>query len=279
MSEKYNITRKGVTKFDPDTAKVLPISTGRKRYKAWSVARSYNGLEIEINAFESLNGYDYIALFQMIDDYQKNHEGWEYQCKMQIDNESERILMRREFDLSHICKQRGIDTHKNNRKSIAKSFERWYKAELIYKYDDSEPIHTRYIFEYRIDKDYKKMTIVANVNFLELCIKNGMAMNWERLARYGKSQYGLELDIYLQFRAIQYGKKAKKYKYPDVIKEETLFNHTGIDGEVSDIREKRRKLKQAFDKFNEIVGIRYIYDKDERKWIKEGYKRYIDNKK
>jgi len=197
--------RKGIIKFDPDTAKTLPISTNRKRIKFWIVEREYNGLTLSIQAFESLNAYDLIALFQMLDDYSKNNEKWEYQGTMQINNEIKRILKKRNFDLKELCKQRKISTNKNNRKSISESFERWYKAELIYKYKEENPteIHTRYIFEYEVDKNFEKMTIVANTNFLDFCLKNGMAMNWERLIKYGKSYYGLQLDIYLQFNTIK----------------------------------------------------------------------------
>jgi hypothetical protein len=271
MEKKSKIQRKGIIKFDPDTAKVLPISTNRKRTKAWIVERVYNGLTLSISAFESLNAYDLIALFQMLDDYSKNNNEWEYQGKMQIDDESERILMKRTFNLKNLSKQRGISTHKNNRKQIAESFKRWYQAELIYQYEGDTPIHTRYIFEYKVDENYENITIVANTNFLDLCLHNGMAMNWERLIKYGKNYYALQLDIYLQFRAIAYGKKIKKYAYPNTIHEETLFNHLGIEHEVRDIREKRRKTKQAFEKFKEITGIEYIYNKTERVWIKKTY--------
>jgi len=271
--------RKGIVKFDPNTAKTLPISTNRKRIKFWMVEREYNGLTLSIQAFESLNAYDLIALLQMLDDYSKNNYTWEYQGTMQINDETKRILKKRKFDLKELCKQREISTNKNNRKSIAESFERWYKAELIYKYKENQvEIHTRYIFEYEVDKNFEKMTIVANTNFLEFCLENGMAMNWERLIKYGKSYYGLQLDIYLQFNAIKIGKKNKKYTYPNIIREETLFKHLGINEEVKDIREKRRKVKQAFQKFEEITGQRYIYNKLERKWLKESYLNYIKDR-
>ena len=272
--------RKGIIKFDPDTAKTLPISTNRKRIKFWIVEREYNGLTLSIQAFESLNAYDLIALFQMLDDYSKNNEKWEYQGTMQINNEIKRILKKRNFDLKELCKQRKISTNKNNRKSISESFERWYKAELIYKYKEENPteIHTRYIFEYEVDKNFEKMTIVANTNFLDFCLKNGMAMNWERLIKYGKSYYGLQLDIYLQFNTIKIRKKNTKYAYPNIIKEETLFQHLGINDEIKDIREKRRKVKQAFQKFEEITGQKYIYNKLERKWIKESYFNYLQER-
>ncbi len=270
--------RKGIVKFDPDTAKTLPISTNRKRKIGWIVERKSNGLTLSIKAIESLNAYDLIALFQMLDDYSKNNEKWEYQGTMQIDNERERILKKRSFDLKELCKQRGILTKKANRKSIAESFKRWYQAELIYKYEGDAPIYTRYIFEFKVDENYEKIDIVANINFLELCLQNGMAMNWERLNKYGKSYYGLQLDIYMQFRAIAYGKKYKKYKYPDILKEETLFNHLGINDEIKDIKHKREKVKQAFQKFEEVTGQKYIYNKSERKWIKESYLKYIQEK-
>jgi len=281
MAKNTNMTRKGIVKFDPDTAKVLPISTGRTRTKGWTAERTYNGLTISIEAFESLNGYDLLALFQMLDDYQKKPKEWKYQGKMQIDDESERILMRREFDLKQLCKQRNISTHKNNRKSIAESFDRWYKAELRYQYENQSEIKTRYIFEYKIDKEFNKAIIVANTNFLDLCLKSGMAMNWERLTKYGKSQYGLELDIYMQFRAIQITGKKGKYRYPNVVKEQTLFNHIGIEREVRDAKEKRRKLKNAFDKFYEVAGQKYILQKldDEYKWINENYLKYLEKKR
>ena len=63
----------------------------------------------------------------------------------------------------------------------------------------------------------------------------------------------------------------RKYVYPNIIKEGTLFLHTGIEHEVKELKHKREKLKQAFKKFKEITGIEYIYDKKERKWIKKSY--------
>ncbi len=281
MQNSNTIQRKGIVKFDPDTAKTLPISTNRKRTKSWIVEREYNRLTLSIQAFESLNAYDLIALFQMLDDYSKNNEKWEYRGTTKFgSNDFERKLVYRKFDLKELCKQRNILTKKTNRKSIAESFERWYKAEIIYK-RKNDVTKTRYIFEFKVDTNYNYIEIVANANFLDFCLQNGMAMNWERLIKYGKNYYGLQLDIYMQFRAIAYGKKVKKYKYPDVIKEETLFQHLGINDEIKDIREKRRKVKQAFEKFEEITGQKYIYDKLERKWIKESYLTHIQkqNKK
>jgi hypothetical protein len=270
--------RKGIVKFDPDTAKTLPISTNRKRINFWMVERVYNGLTLSIQAFESLNAYDLIALFQILDDYSKNKEKWEYKGTTSFrDDDFERILMYRKFDLKELCKQREILTKKANRKSIAESFERWYKAEIIYK-RKNDVTKTRYIFEFRVDTNYNYIEIVANANFLDFCLENGMAMNWERLIKYGKNYYALQLDIYLQFRSIQHGKTNKKYKYPDIIKEETLFQHLGINEEIKEIKEKRRKTKQAFKKFEEITGQRYIYNKLERKWIKESYLNYLKEK-
>ena len=263
------ITKKGIVKFDPDTAKTLPISTNRKRTKGWVVEREYNGLILAIEAFESLNAYDLIALFQMLDDYSKNFELWQEIGEIH-DDDFVRKLMQREFSLNILCKQRDIKTDKRNRETIAKSFERWYKTELIYKRTD-HITKTRYLFEYKVDKDFKTITIVANTNFLDFCLTNGMAMNWARLVKYGKNYYALELDIYLQFRSIQYGKKTKKYSYPNTINEKTLFKHLGIETEVKDYREKRRKVKQAFKKFEEITGIKYFYDRKERKWFKNSY--------
>ena len=278
MQNSNTIQRKGIVKFDPDTAKTLPISTNRKRIKSWIVEREYNRLTLSIQAFESLNAYDLIALFQMLDDYSKNNEKWEYRGTTKFGSDDfERKLVYRKFDLKELCKQRNILTKKTNRKSIAESFERWYKAEIIYK-RKNDVTKTRYIFEFKVDTNYNYIEIIANANFLDFCLQNGMAMNWERLSKYGKSYYGLQLDIYMQFRAIAYGKKTKKYKYPDVVKEETLFKHLGIDEEIKDIREKRRKVKQAFKKFKEITGQKYIYDKSERKWIKESYLKYTQEK-
>jgi len=262
--------RQGVVKFDPDTAKTLPISTNRKRTKAWSVEREYNGLTLSINASESLNGYDLIALFQMLDDYSKNNEQWTKTGEIQLNQEAKRVLAKRTFDLKELCRQRGILTKKANRKTIAESFRRWYQAELVYNYNDKPPIHTRYIFEYQADKDYKTMSVVTNTNFLNFCLQNGMAMDWGRLTKYGKSYYGLQLDIYLQFRAIRYSNKTKKYAYPNVVKEETLFKHLGINAEVKEIKHKREKVKQAFRKFKEITGVKYSYDPIKRTWIKKG---------
>ncbi len=281
MQNSNTIQRKGIVKFDPDTAKTLPISTNRKRKKAWIVERKYNKLTLSIQAFESLNAYDLIALFQMLDDYSKNNSSWEYigTTKFRSDD-FERKLVYRKFDLKELCKQRGILTKKTNRKSIAESFERWYKAEIIYK-RKNDVTKTRYIFEFKVDTNYNYIEIIANANFLDFCLQNGMAMNWERLTKYGKNYYALQLDIYMQFRAIKFGKRKNKYKYPDILKEETLFNHLGIDEEIKDTREKRRKVKQAFQKFKEVTGQKYIYDKLERKWIKESYLNYLQeqNKK
>ena len=270
-SNNLDIERKKIVKFDSQTAKVLPISTDRKRTKGWEVERTINNLKIKIKAYESLNAYDLISLFQMLDDYQHNKEKWIFQGTIKLEDETERILMKREFLLKDLCNEREISSNKNNRATIAKSFERWYRAELLYYYDDEEPINTRYIFEFKIDKDINKLIIVANANFLDFCLKSGMAMNWGRLLKYGKNYYGLQLDIYLQFNAIKIGKKNKKYAYPNVIREETLFLHTGIENEVKKLKHKREKLKQAFKKFKEITGIDYIYDKKERKWIKKSY--------
>jgi len=279
-AKKSKQQRKGIIKFDADTAKLLPISTDRKRKEGFIETREGNDLSITIKAPESLNYYDLITLFQALDDYSKNNDKWEFQGKMQIDKETERILKKRTFDLEELCIQRGISVHKNNRKSIANSFERWFNAKLIYRYEDEDkPISTRYIYEYEVnEKKYDKLTIIANANFLDLCLQDGMAMNWERLIKYQKNYYAIALDIHLQFRAIAYGKKTKKYKYPDIIKEETLFKATGIDNDVKEIREKRRKLKQAFKKFEEVTGQKYIYDKLERKWIKESYLKFVKEK-
>jgi len=273
------IQRKGIIRFDADTAKLLPISADRKRKEGFKETRETNNLSITIKAPESLNYYDLIALFQMLDDYSKNNNKWKFQGKMQIDEESERILKKRIFSLKDLCIQKGLSTHKNNRKSIADSFERWFNATLIYQYEDEDkPIKTRYIYEYEIDeKKYDELTIIANTNFLDMCLRDGMAMNWDRLLKY-KSYYAMGLDIHLQFRAIMYGKKTAKYTYPNIIKEETLFKAAGIDTDVKEIREKRRKLKQAFEKLEKVTGQKYIYDKLERKWIKESYLKFIEEK-
>ncbi len=115
------------------------------------------------------------------------------------------------------------------------------------------------------------MTIIANTNFLDMCLSGGMAMNWGRLMAY-KSYYAIGLDVYLQFRSIKYthGKKTK-YAYPNVIKEETLFKHIGVEDEIKNLKHKREKVKKAFQKFEEVTGIKYIYSRLERKWIKESY--------
>jgi len=278
MQKEISKQRKGIIKFDADAGKLLPISANRKRKIGFIEKREGNNLSITIKALESLNYYDLIALFQMLDDYSKNNDKWEFQGKMQIDEETERILKKRTFDLKELCKQRGTTTHKNNRKTIAESFKRWYQAELIYKYAEDNPINTRYIFEYKVDENLEKMTIVANTNFLDLCLENGMAMNWDRLVKYREHYYAIGLDIHMQFRAISYGKKTKKYAYPNVVKEETLFKATGIDNDIKEIRHKREKLKKAFEKFEEVTGQKYIYDKLERKWIKEGYLKFIKEK-
>jgi hypothetical protein len=283
MANSNNKTqRKGIIKFDPGTAKTLPISTNRKRTNAWSVEREYNGLVMSIQAFESLNAYDLIALFQMLDDYSKNKSKWENRGKTKFsDNDNfERILMYRKFDLKELCKQRNILTKKINRKTITESFDRWYKAEIIYK-RPNDMTKTRYIYDFKVDKEYNFIEIIANSNFLDFCLQNGMAMNWERLTKYGKNYYALQLDIYLQFRSIKFNKQKNKYAYPNTIKEETLFNHLGIETEIKDLRHKREKVKQAFSKFKEITGQKYIYNKVEKKWIKENYLNKIkeENKK
>ena len=269
--QKNSKTENNIIKFDSDTSRFLPISAVRKRKLGFIEKRENDNISITIKALESLNYYDLIALFQMLDDYSKNNSAWKYQGTMQIDEESERILKKRTFDVKELCNQRKISTNKNNRESITDSFERWYKAELIYQYSDENIINTRYIYEYKVDKKLEKMTIIANTNFLDMCLNSGMAMNWGRLTKY-KNYYAIGLDIYLQFRSIKYtNKKKTKYAYPNIIKEETLFNHLGINDEIKNIYHKREKTKQAFQKFEEVTGIKYIYDSKERKWLKENY--------
>ena len=278
QNSNNSIQRKGIIKFDPETAKTLPISANRKRKIGWIAERKYNNLTLSIKAFESLNAYDLIALFQMLDDYSKNNKNWEHRGTTRFGaDDYERILVYRKFDIKELCKQRNISTNKNNRKSITESFERWYKTEITYK-RQTYTTKTRYIFELKVNEEYNTIEIIANKNFMDFCLKNGMAMNWERLTKYGKSYYGLQLDIYIQFRAISYGKKNKKYKYPNIIKEETLFKHLGIDEEIKEIKHKREKVKQAFKKFEKITGQKYIYDNLEKKWIKENYLNFIKEK-
>jgi len=271
---KQQIQKKGMVKFDPDTAKTLPISTLRKRIKGWSVEREYNGLKLSIEAFESLNSYDLITLFQMLDDYSKKRDLWEDKGSMKLSDDEERKLVYRKFNLKELCLQRNILNKKANRKSISDSFKRWYKTEIIYKYPN-QTLNTRYIFEFKVDDNFNEIEIIANAQFLDFCLQeNKMVMNWGRLIEYGKNYYALQLDIYIQFRTIKYGKTKNKYTNPNIIKEETLFNHLGIGEEIKDLKEKRRKSKEAFKKFKEITGIGYIFDNKEEKWIKENYRKY-----
>ena len=269
-----NIDNK-LVKFDPLIIRAFPSSTGRKRIENWSAEREYNGFIIEIKAPVSLNGYDYIAFFQMLYDYSINKNKWKYQGSLRIDDETERILMKRTFDLTKLAEERGLTKNKNNRESISRAFHRWFQAELTYKYKEEQEdieIKTRYIYEYKIDKKKQKITITANTSFFDDCLNGGMLMNWGRLLKYRNNNYALELDIYLQFNSIKYmhGRK-RKYAYPNVVREETLFNSIGLDNEIKYLKHKREKLKKAFQKFEEVTGIKYIYSRLERKWIKESY--------
>ena len=280
--EKNILLREGIIKFDPLSAKLLPISANRKRKKGWEVYRVYQDKIVKIKAFESLNGYDFVTLFQLIDDYIQNNEEW------QVENEKSKFIKRR-LNLKDLCKQRGILTKKANRKTIADSIDRWYKAEILYtskkkmKVPKEErkkyPIFkTRYIFEFGCDENFEEAEITANKDFIEFCIRAGMAMNWRRLVNYGKNYYAIQLDIYLQFSSILYNKKHKKYKYPDIVREETLFLSLGVNEDVKELRHKREKVKQAFKAFEKETGVKYIYDKKERKWIKESYLKYLQEK-
>ena len=268
-------TRQGIIRFDSVTAKLLPVSMGRKRYNNFVANKIWKDFEIEITANESLNGYDMITLFMLIDDYQQNLSKW-----TKAGNIDGRPILKRTLDLKELCYIKNIKTDKNNRKTIYKAIRRWYEAEITYKFKNNTEQNSRYIFELKVDKNtYNKIEINVNQKFMDFCIKNGMTMNWKRLLNYKQNYYAMNLDIFLQFNT----KPVKnKYYYKDVFLEETLFNHIGLSDDVKDIKHKREKLKRAFDEIYKKLKVKYVFvagkGTEENKWCKESYLKYIENK-
>lgn len=267
-------------RIDADTIHTLPLSSSRQRTKNYLSSRRFGDLAMTMKAPESLNAYDLITLGQLLQHYQESPDKWEDAGEMKIDDTGAvRHLIRTNLDLAKMAKQRGLSSHKHNRKTIFESIYRWFQAELLYKYDGESVIRTRYIFEFteKIDEEgrFRDVKIIANQNFFDLCLHEGLVFNWRRLASYGEKFYSVQLDAYLQANKIKIN---GGYAYRNVLREETLFKALGLNNTNMKEWDKREKLKSAFNTIEKAGLPRYLYDRENRRWVRSSHKMGLENK-
>jgi len=258
-------------RIDADAIHTLPLAASRQRIPMYENSRKFGDLTMTMKAVESLNAYDLITLGQLLQDYQESPESWSDAGVMRIDDSgAERTLIYKKLDLAQMAKEKGLSSHKHNRQTIFESISRWYRAELMYQYDNESVIHTRYVFEFKENVDAEGMCrevdIVVNQNFFDLCLKEGLVFNWRRLVGYGDKFYAVQIDAYLQSNKV---KIKNGYAYRSTIKEETLFKVLGLDKTHMKQYTKRAKIKRAFAAIEKAGLPKYLLDAENKRWVRE----------
>ena len=270
-NQKDNCYKNEHCRIDADTIHTLPLTSSRQRIPLYENSRKFGDLTMTMKAVESLNAYDLITLGQLLQDYQENPTSWGDAGVMRIDDSgAERNLIYKKLDLGQMAKDKGLSSHKHNRQTIFDSITRWYRAELMYQYDNESVMHTRYVFEFKEDVDAegtcREVDIVVNQNFFDLCLKQGLIFNWRRLVGYGDKFYAVQLDAYLQSNKV---KTERGYAYRSTIKEETLFKALGLDRTHMKQFTKRAKLKGAFKIIEEAGLPKFLLDIKNKRWVRE----------
>jgi hypothetical protein len=184
------------------------------------------------------------------------------------------IVLKRTLNIADMVKSRKLRNQKENRETILKSIDRWYKSVLKFtNLETGAEQNTRYIFQFT-NEDPKKITdvvIFVHKVFLEFCLKNGLMFNFKRLLLY-KNSYAQLLDAFLQGTKTV-GTKKGCYRYRQSYKEDLLLQAVGLTDSEYDRYERRKRLKIAFLELSKIGGLPvYVFDKVNTQWVRNDFK-------
>ena len=252
----------GITKFAPFILKTMPFSAGKDRKDILNVKGKWGEKKVQYVADEMLNGYDLITLAQVAQHFQKK------EFKQQIINfkNSKIKVFELEFKMKEMLFERGVKNDLKARKTLLESFSRLFS--LHYKIiDGNKKISSHFIYRTEEDiKGYSNITILAEENFINVCQEFGILLNFERLCKYGRKNYAILLDAYLQATK----ESTKGFPYKKTYKNEDLLKVLGLEKQRKD--KQMTHLKGAFAELYKNGNLpKYVYVKFENKWIREDY--------
>lgn len=245
---KKNRTTKA--KIDSFLVHAMPFVPTRARESDFEITRSWGEKRIKIKSDETLNFYDLISILQLLQDYILNKKKYKSIEIGERDDKLEAFWFPVELDAFVL--KRGVENDINNRKTIYKSLERLFKMEIEIGGKGDPPRKTRFIYDLKPNKDFTKAVGFVNKLFYDFCLENGMVINIDRLISYKENGYAVILDTFIQ-------STEKGYKrYPEGL----LFGKLNLNETKMSIKDKRKKLKRAF----ETTDKNFRYDKKSHCW-------------
>jgi hypothetical protein len=239
----------------------LPFVPSRKRSKGFEINRAWGNWELNIKAWETLNYYDLITLLLISRAYAEG----EYKDISKSNDDRRRVRVT--LDLSKLVKDRGVMNKATNRRTMLKSLLRLQGVNLTFKTEGST--QTSWLFsDVKADDKNISIEIDANARFLELCIRNGVLINWKRLAGYGDDGVAIIFDAFLQGTKVKHG---KGWVYRDWISEEEAFELIDPEG-AQETKELRRQSQKAFELMHDAGLPEYAYDKVYKRWRREDFR-------
>ena len=252
-------TKQNYSKLHHKIVHALPFVPSRKRQKGFEITRHYGNWSLTLKAWETLNYYDLITLLLMVRKYIER----DFEVKGKHDG---RKLIAMKFDLTTLTKERELSNQFNNRKTLAKSFLRFKRVDLEFRYPDGSMVSSWLVYEVKADeKSWKTVEVLMNERFLEYCVDAGILLNWKRLSKYKDNGVAVILDAYLQ--GVKQ-RKGKSWKYRDWIDEKTVFKL--IDPNSSQkSHHLKEQAKEAFSLMHDNGLPFYRYNNVYKRWERE----------
>jgi hypothetical protein len=263
------------TKLDYKTLNLMPFVPTHNRKKDFELTTKWGNTELFIKAPESVNTYDLVTLMFITKAYLKHN----WYAGYIGEGEEKREIAGLELDLEQVCRERQINNEKNNRNTILKSIARLSHIDLLFTTNKEKEIMTKYIYEIRYDKSYKKVKIYANKRFIEFIISKGILINlsdFVKLEKISKESKDTNQKERVNYAILLYAflNGTKEYRgknlwWREKYSEELLFNVTKLSNTKLEDKKKRQALKQAFELLHKTVNLpKYTFNKNEKMWVR-----------
>jgi hypothetical protein len=253
------------TKLDDKTLHFLPFVPSRAR-KEMEITRKWGDVICNISGNESTNAYDLITLMLVIKEYLKH--------TYYIENFQEQELAILEIDLVKLIKERNLINKKINRKTITESIIRLTNLNLIFIKNNK--IHsTNYFYDIKYDKNYKEITLYANLKFIEKIKNNGILINLSEFIKLENikengSNYAILLYTFLIGTKTKFKLNNKiQLQWREKYREDILFNVLNLNNTNLNKAKRREKLQKAFNILHKYLNLpQYKFNNINEIWMR-----------
>ena len=232
-----------------DVMHYLPCSTSVARVRGWQEIKVFNGFQVEMRAWETINVFDIFLLIASVKYFQDHTEDIE-QGQITKDRETVTVKMKLwEFA------ERYLHTH--NYHAIEESLKRLSSFQAFYKQSNGDIKEQRYLlfFEVATVEAVQYLTVGLSKSFYDYCLK-GLTLNFALLQSITTPTARL-LYMYVA------GQRNTAFYQP------TLERALGLNGKDYD---NRKRITTAFNELQKSGSIAQSWKKKTPKGWLFGYR-------